>query len=183
MKKAILIALTVLAALPAPSAHAEIGPVTLLLAGGAEENVIKIGLSPDGRDYLIRSIDPLEAGGGLCEHPEERPNELACEAPSIAGFEVNVGGGADTIVLATDIPIPATLRGGPGNDRLVGGGIADKLVGGPGDDALSGRRGDDWILGGPGRDRLVGGPGDDQLRGGPEKDALIGGSGENILVQ
>ncbi|HEV2790435.1 MAG TPA: hypothetical protein VGV69_03965, partial [Solirubrobacterales bacterium] len=148
MKKAtLLIALTVLAALPASAAHAEIGAVTLLLAGDREDNAIRIALSPDGRDYAIHSIDTLEAGGGLCEHPEERPNELVCEAPAIAGFEVNVGAGDDSVVLATDIPIPVTLRGGAGNDRLVGGGVADKLVGGPGDDTLSGRRGNDWVLG------------------------------------
>jgi Ca2+-binding RTX toxin-like protein len=183
MKKAILIVLTLLAALPAGAAEAETGPLTLLLAGGREDNSIRISLSPDGRDYVIRSIVPLEAGGDLCRHPEERPNELLCTATEIAGFEVNVGGGADSVVLASDIPIPATLRGGPGDDRLIGGGVSDKIVGGPGNDVLSGRRGDDWLLGGPGRDRLVGGPGNDQLRGGPEKDVLIDGAGQDEELQ
>jgi Ca2+-binding RTX toxin-like protein len=183
MKKAILIVLTLLAALPAPAARAELGPVTLLLAGGSEDNVIRIALNPDGRDYALRSAHSLEAGGGICRHPEERPNELLCQAGVIAGFEVNVGGGDDTVALAPDVWIPATLRGGPGGDRLLGGSVSDKLVGGPGDDSLFGRRGDDWVLGGPGRDRLVGGAGNDQLRGGPENDALIGGPGENTLIQ
>jgi Ca2+-binding RTX toxin-like protein len=182
MKKHFLIAVACFAALAAPVAHAE-GPLTLLLAGGSEDNVIRISLTPDGRAFAIVSSTPLEAGGDICWHPEERANELLCKAPAIAGFEVNVGGGEDSVVLGSDIPIPATLRGGPGRDRLTGGGVSDKIVGGAGADYLSGRRGDDWILGGPGPDRLLGGPGNDQLRGGPDTDDLVGGPGHDEEVQ
>jgi hypothetical protein len=183
MKKSILIVLTLFAALLAPPAHAEGGPLTLLLAGTRAGDVFRIGLSPDGREYRISSRATLEAGGDVCWHPEERMTELACEAPKIAGFEVNVLGGDDTVVLESDLPIPATLRGGPGRDRLTGGAVADKIVGGPGADVLSGRRGDDLLLGGPGDDRLVGGQGNDRLQGGPGSDLLVGGPGENSLLQ
>jgi Ca2+-binding RTX toxin-like protein len=183
MKKSILIALTLLVALLAPSAHAEGGPLTLLLAGTRADDVFRITLSPDGREYRISSGAMLEAGGDVCWHPDERMDELACDAPSIAGFEVNVLGGDDTVVLGSDIPIPATLRGGPGRDRLTGGSAADKIVGGPGPDVLSGRRGDDLLIGGPGDDHLVGGPGDDRLQGGPGTDLLVGGPGQNSLLQ
>lgn len=183
MKRALLISLTILAAFAAPTAHAVDGPLNLLLAGGPEADTIRISLSSDGRDYVISSSATLEAGGGVCSHPEERPNELVCKAPEIAGFEVNAAGDDDSIVLAPDVPVPATLRGGGGGDRLVGGGADDKVVGGPGADVLFGRRGDDWLFGGLGHDRLVGGPGDDQLRGGPQRDVLLGGSGRNQIVQ
>lgn len=182
MKKSILIALTLFAALLAPPAHAEGGPLTLLLAGTGADDAFRIGLSPDGREYRIASEAMLEAGGDVCWHPEEQMTELACDAPSIAGFEVNVLGGDDTVVLGSDIPIPATLRGGPGRDRLIGGSVADKIIGGSGDDVLVGRGGDDLLLGGPGSDRLIGGAGDDQLRGGPGTDFLSGGPGRNSLV-
>jgi hypothetical protein len=183
MKKSILIALTLCAALLAPAAHAEPGPLTLLLSGTQADDVFRIGLSPDGREYRITSEAMLEAGGDVCWHPEERMTELACDAPAIAGFEVNGASGDDTVVLGSDIPIPATLRGGPGRDRLTGGAVADKIVGGPGGDALSGRRGDDLLLGGPGSDHLAGGQGNDQLRGGPGTDLLVGGPGQNSLLQ
>jgi Ca2+-binding RTX toxin-like protein len=183
MKKSILIALTLFAALLAPPAHAEGGPLTLLLAGTPADDVFRIDLSPDGREYRISSDATLEAGGDVCRHPEERMNELACDAPSIAGFEVNLLGGDDTAVLGSDIPIPATLRGGPGRDRLTGGSVADKIIGGPGSDALSGRRGDDLLIGGPGDDHLVGGQGNDRLQGGPGTDLLVGGPGQNSLLQ
>jgi Ca2+-binding RTX toxin-like protein len=183
MKKAILTVLTALAALSATPAHAENGPLTLLLTGGAEDNSIRISLSADGRDYVIQSRVVLEAGGEICTHPEGHPTELLCEAPAIAGFEVNVDGGNDKVVLTSDIPVPATLRGGPGDDKLLGGGASDKLLGGSGNDFLSGRRGDDWLFGGTGNDHLLGGPGNDQLRGGPGVDVLNGGPGQNDLVQ
>lgn len=184
MKKTILIALTLLTGLQAASfARAEPGPVTLLISGGSGNSVLHISLTPDGRGYLILSTEPLEVGGGICEHPsEEVSTELLCKAPAIAGFEVNAGGGADSVYFSSDIPVPVTVRGGAGNDRLIGGSAADKLIGGPDQDLLEGRRGDDWLLGGPGTDKLVGGPGDDVLRGGPDKDNLVGGPGNNELV-
>jgi Ca2+-binding RTX toxin-like protein len=182
MKKAILIAVVVLAVLPIGFARAEAGPVTLLISGDAEDSTLQISLSPDGREYLILSTVPLEVGGNLCSHPEEVPTELFCKASAIAGFEVNAGGGSDTIAFTSDIPVPVTVRGGSEGDRLSGGGASDKIIGGPGDDVLTGRRGDDWMLGGPGVDSLAGGPGNDQLRGGPDKDKLLGGPGHNDLL-
>jgi Ca2+-binding RTX toxin-like protein len=182
MKKAILIALVVSAAVPAAFARGDVGAVTLLITGATENSSLRISLTPDGREYVILSAAPLEVGGNLCSHPEEVPSELFCKATAIAGFEVNVGSGSDLVTFTSDIPVPVTIRGGPGNDRLTGGGASDKIVGGSGHDLLVGRRGDDWIFGGPGRDRLVGGPGNDQLRGGPDKDSIVGGPGRNEVV-
>ncbi len=163
MKRAILTATTVLVAWAATTAHASEPKLTVLLAGGSEANMISIALSPDGRDYVINSVVPLDVGGNLCAHPEGRENELICAATSIGGFEVNSGAGDDSVVVGREVPVPVTLRGGPGADRLVGGSGADRLVGGSGDDVLVGRLGDDSLFGGPGRDTLLGGPGSNQL--------------------
>jgi Ca2+-binding RTX toxin-like protein len=182
MKKTILIVLALLAVLPADLGRAESGPVTLLISGGPGNSGLNISLTPDGRQYTILSTEPLEVGGNVCEHPQEEvPNELLCTATAIAGFEVNAGGGSDSVYFSSDIPVPVTARGGAGNDRLIGGGASDKLIGGPDRDYLEGRRGDDWLLGGPGPDTLLGGPGNDQLRGGPDKDKIVGGPGKNEL--
>lgn len=182
MKKLILIVSILLAAVPAAPARAETGPLILLIAGNDINNAFNVSLSPDGRSYSILSTLALEVGGSICSHPEQIPTELECKATAIAGFEVNAAGGSDTVVFGSDIPVPVTVRGGPGSDRLSGGGVADKVIGGPGDDRLIGRRGDDWIEGGPGLDRLMGGQGDDQLRGGPGEDKLVGGPGNNTLL-
>jgi hypothetical protein len=184
MKKTILIAVSMLAALQAPLlAHAEGSPVNVLLAGGPEANTIGISLSPDGREYVIDSIAPLEIGSTVCSNPPEKPNELVCQAAAIDGFEVNAGSGDDYVGVAGNVPVPVTVRGGAGADRLTGGGGPDKLLGGPGDDHLSGRGGADVLSGGPGDDVLVGGSGNDVLRGGPGQDTLIGGAGSNELQQ
>jgi Ca2+-binding RTX toxin-like protein len=181
MKRAILIAMTVLAT-NAGIAHASQQPVTILLAGGSETNTISISLSADGRTYTIKSAAPLEVGGSVCSHPEGREDELVCEAMAIGGFEVNAGSGGDSVAIGRAVPVPVTMRGGAGNDRLVGGGGDDKLLGGAGDDVLVGRAGADSLYGGPGNDRLIGCSGNDLLTGGPGEDTLLGGSGRNELV-
>jgi Ca2+-binding RTX toxin-like protein len=178
-----LISLAALALFAPATGHAATKAYTVLLAGGDEANMIRIWLSNDGRQYAIDSVVQLEVGGDVCEHPAEDPNELLCDAPSIAGFEVNAGGGDDRVRVAPSVTVPVTMRGGAGNDVLVGGSAADKLIGGSGDDRLFGGRGDDQLYGGPGNDVLVGGPGDDLLNGGPGRDRLIGGPGNDLVRQ
>jgi Ca2+-binding RTX toxin-like protein len=146
--------------------------VNLVLAGSPGDDRITIELSADGRSYEIESATPLEVGGTVCTHPGKRPEALSCEAVAIAGFEVNTGAGDDTVTLGRTVPVPATIRGGEGDDVLTGGNGNDKLIGGSGDDELNGRGGDDL---------LIGGSGDDTLNGGPGEDRLIGGSGRNVL--
>jgi Ca2+-binding RTX toxin-like protein len=179
MKKLLLISFALLALLVPGTAPAETKTYTVLLAGGEEANTIKIWLSPDGRQYVIDSAVQLEVGGTVCTHPEDNPNELLCDAPTIAGFEVNAGGGDDEISVARDVTAPVTLRGGAGDDLLIGGGGSDKLIGGNGDDRLFGWGGADQLYGGPGSDKLIGGQGADILRGGPGADTLAGGPGAN----
>ncbi len=179
MKKALLMTIAVLMASFAATAPASDRSFNVVLAGGPEDNSISIALSADGRQYVITSIAALEVASGICAHPEGDPFTLTCAATKIGGFEVNGNGGGDSVVLSREVPVPVTLRGGPGDDRLVGGAGNDKLVGGPGDDVLIGRGGGDWLYGGPGNDKLRGGSGDDLLRGGPGRDQLFGGSGRD----
>lgn len=172
MKQALsLIVLAILVALPA---HGQAKPQTfnILVAGGSEQNMIHIWLTPDGRSYVIDSLVPLEVGGTVCANPEGTPNELVCEAPLVSSFEVNSGAGDDVVSVAWDVPVPVTLRGGAGDDTLVGGRGSDKLIGGPGNDKLVGRSGKDWLYGGPGDDRLIGGRGEDTCHRGPGSDVV-----------
>lgn len=181
MKRAILIVCALLAVQTATLAHAEEAGVNLLLTGGPEADRIEVKVSADGRSYLIEAQGPLEVGGEICSHPDGNENSLVCEARAISSFEVNAGGGNDTISFSPKVTVPVTLRGGPGNDRLRGGAGNDKLVGGSGNDVLTGEGGDDWLYGGPGNDHLYGGPGSDRLIGGPGDDVMVGGPGHNIL--
>jgi Ca2+-binding RTX toxin-like protein len=155
--------------------------LNIVLAGTSGDDHITVELSVDGRSYEIESATPLEVASPVCTHPEKLPDELLCEATPIAGFEINTGAGDDYVALGKTVPVPATIRGGEGDDVLIGGAGADKLIGGPGDDELNGRGGNDLLIGGAGDDTLLGGPGDDVLRGGPGHNIEVGGTGKNSV--
>jgi Ca2+-binding RTX toxin-like protein len=187
----VLAALVATASIAAGSAAAiqgprtEIGPpeksINLVLAGSPGDDQITIELSADGRFYEIDSATPLEVSSPVCSHPEKVQEDLLCEATPIAGFEVNTGAGNDSVVMGRLVPVPATIRGGEGDDVLVGGAAADKLIGGPGNDELNGRGGNDVLIGGSGDDTLIGGPGNDILQGGPGHNTVVGGPGKNLI--
>lgn len=92
---------------------------------------------------------------------------------------------------------PNDLRGGGGNDRLIGrqdndtlhgGGGKDRLFGQYGDDVLRGAAGNDRLYGDGdseyafGNDRLIGGRGNDSLFGIEGADTLLGGAGHDRLI-
>lgn len=83
------------------------------------------------------------------------------------------GGGGDDVIDASGAPVPVTLIGGAGNDRLLGGRFADSLSAGAGNDTLFGGQGDDRLAGDAGNDYLSGGPGIDRLLGGDGNDQLV----------
>ena len=184
MKKLLATAAVAIAA-AAIAIPAQAAPgVTVVLAGGDEADAIVISVSPhDGHSFVIESATPLEVGGTVCTHPEGMPNQLVCDSNQVSSFEVNTGGGDDSVTIARAVGVPVTLRGGPGNDHLTGGGsvLGDRLIGGPGDDVLNGMGGPDVLYGGPGNDTLIGGTGDDKLFGGPGDDRLFGGPNNDVL--
>jgi Ca2+-binding RTX toxin-like protein len=93
------------------------------------------------------------------------PVELFAVSGAVRVFGL---GGDDVIdALGMSAKYVAELRGGDGNDVLVGGAGADLLFGGDGNDLLRG---------GGGRDLLAGGRGTDQLLGEGGSDVLIGGA-------
>jgi Ca2+-binding RTX toxin-like protein len=162
---AALLAVSAPAAAPTPRAIAATEhSVNVVLAGSPGDDRITIELSADGTAYEIASAMPLEVGGTVCRLPEKRLEALTCEAAPIAGFEVNTGAGIDTVTLGRTVPVPATIRGGEGDDVLTGGAGNDKLIGGAGEDELNGRGGNDMLIGGPGEDKLNGGSGQNVLR-------------------
>ncbi|MET0266236.1 MAG: Ig-like domain-containing protein, partial [Duganella sp.] len=82
----------------------------------------------------------------------------------------------------------ATLRGGDGQNIVIGDGAAqnillgaddDQLFGGAGDDVIGSAGGDDLLDGGSGNDIVVGGIGNDTLRGGTGNDVLQGGRSDS----
>ncbi|AVR97924.1 DUF4214 domain-containing protein [Pseudoduganella armeniaca] len=75
----------------------------------------------------------------------------------------------------------ATLRGGAGNNYVVGDDARQNIYLGAGDDVLLGGGGDDVVGSAGGDDRLDGGAGNDVTIGGIGNDSLAGGSGDDVL--
>lgn len=118
---------------------------------------------------------------------------------AVESISIDAKGGNDTVELIGRVYVPASIEGGAGNDRLVGGWGNDSISGGPGHDVIHAGRGDDWlaggggndlirgdigndtVLGGAGNDRLFGDAGFDSLEGGLGNDILYGGIGNDLL--
>ncbi|MGH2724512.1 MAG: calcium-binding protein [Actinomycetota bacterium] len=109
----------------------------------------------------------------------------------VPSFVVHGGGGPDRLLVERGVATPSLeLHGQAGKDVVRGGDGDDVLLGGPGDDEVRGGLGADLLLGGPdddvlsgggGEDELRGEEGDDVLRGGPRDDQLFGGEGHDVL--
>ncbi|MBI4183928.1 MAG: FG-GAP repeat protein [Proteobacteria bacterium] len=111
--------------------------------------------------------------------PEPEPAHAATSLKGGRGDDLLVGGdGNDRLFGRRGDDV---LLGGAGRDRLWGGPGNDTLVGGAGDDRLAGGHGSDLLDGGDGDDRLFGGHGDDTLIGGAGDDVLRGGHGDDVL--
>jgi hypothetical protein len=109
---------------------------------------------------------------------------------SISSLSVLGMAGDDLIQLDAGV-MPASVKGGQGNDTVLGsagddtlrGGLGhDRLVGGAGSDLIYGGRGMDTLRAGGGNDQLFGGAGNDQLSGGGGNDTLNDTSGNDTLV-
>jgi Ca2+-binding RTX toxin-like protein len=93
---------------------------------------------------------------------------------------VTANAGDDLIVLSTT-PLPSTVSGGDGADRIAGGLNDDSLSGNAGKDVIAGGGGNDRLAGNGGRDKLAGDDGDDRLFGGSSGDWLAGQNGDDQL--
>ncbi len=74
------------------------------------------------------------------------------------------------------------LRGGDGNDSIIGSQMRDVILGGDGNDTLLGKEGDDTLRGEDGHDGLSGFDGNDVLDGGRGFDQGFGGLGDDTLT-
>jgi Ca2+-binding RTX toxin-like protein len=128
---------------------------------------------------------------GLSESPttirvldDSIENAASVSAAAVSRIVINARGGADFVSLDStenggDTPIvaPSVVRGGAGDDRLVGGSGCDILVGDAGDDTLRGKRGNDLLIGGEGADTLYGGQDQDLHIG-----CVVTGSNADLLA-
>ena len=149
----------------------------------------KIG-GTDGE--LIISSPKLKNTGGGVTHTSLGPDQNITVPAK--GFILGFGGaGGDVLRVANSVKNPINFYGGPGADRISGGGGKDILYGDdsngtPESDVLQGNDGDDVLVGdferpdGTGaRDALHGGKGKDTILGGGGSDDIYGGAGNDVL--
>lgn len=132
-----------------------------VIAGGSDDGVSVFTLAPDGRLLHLQTL-PHTLGGGL-----QNVNQLTASvsgdqiqvfatsgtAAGLTQFNIDLDQMADATVAAVGAQ---TLRGGDGQDMLVGSDVgADTLIGGAGDDILISGAAGARMTGGDGADRFV----------------------------
>lgn len=188
-----------------------LGLAALVPAGAQAASSISVGITADGRIAAIGDAstnaltvsdqaDPACPGGSPCYEVRSFDNPVVASAPcvvsvsdsgtalcpraTVTGITMDGREGTDELIVSDFVffpPIPATLSGGVGDDRLQGSNGADTVIGGIDDDTIMGGGGNDLLAGNPGADRLLGAKGVDRLLGGPGKDNLVGGLGNDSL--
>ena len=145
----------------APASRVTFNGGRLIIVGDGGPNTITVTRTP-------HTIAVVVDGQKLKLRPRPKPDTLT-------SIRVRGKGGDDVIVLdESGGPLPdATLQGGLGNDRLVGGSGATRLIG---------KDGNDTMTAGAGPTSIDAGPGDDTLTGGPGPVAMLAGAGNDVLV-
>jgi Ca2+-binding RTX toxin-like protein len=118
--------------------------------------MVVVGTS--GRDVI--TVSPTRRSGELLVRMN---GQVQGQFQPTGRIIVLARGGDDSVLIDRRIATPAELRGGAGNDLLVGGGGADLILGEAGNDSLRGAGGRDLLIGGLGADILRGEAGDDLL--------------------
>jgi Ca2+-binding RTX toxin-like protein len=184
----------------ASAAHAEraAGGV-LTVTGGSETNGVTVALASG--NYMVTDSAGMDEGPG-CSNVDATTS--SCSAGPVTAFSANLGAGDDGF--STTAPIPVRVAGGPGDDDLGGGPMADTLIaetnpddpgtgrntlsggggndnlfGGGGPDIVRGGVGNDGVAGAGGEDMVDGEEGDDSVSGGPGRDTLFGSAGNDSL--
>ncbi len=144
-----------------------------LVAGGDGNDTVTGG---SGDDILVGGL--FSAGAAVVAETGDDLLEGGSGADTLFGDSWALGAPLDFGVIGGN----DTLRGGTGNDLVVGQSGNDALAGGAGNDTLLGTDGNDLIRGGGGDDQVWGGNGHDLLLGEGGNDALTGGDGRDVLI-
>jgi Ca2+-binding RTX toxin-like protein len=160
------------------------GPADDTLNGGAGADVLH---GQDGPDVLSGDGD----GAGVEASVVAGSSDILDGGPGrdFASYEgrrtavhANLNDGTATVAGERDRFLGIeSLRGGRGNDTLLGNGIGNTIEGGPGRDVLHGGDGDDVLDGGSAADKLFGGRDSDHLVSSGVNDESDGASGNDYF--
>jgi Ca2+-binding RTX toxin-like protein len=117
--------------------------------------------------------DTIDGGGGTDTASFDERRRARLRVDLRTGIATAAGGERDTLARV------ANLRGGSGDDVLIGDGGTNDLTGGGGEDELRGREGADALTGGG---RLDGGAGDDLIRLAGHGRAICGAGAGDLVA-
>jgi Ca2+-binding RTX toxin-like protein len=171
VRRAVLV-LLVFAVLPASAeAHSivRIGGTTVnyLSADATSLNSLTMRMSGGRIEFSDRTVDGgIDPGtcdpGAITEDANAWIIQVFCSRQRIAAARIDLGEREDRAEI--DLPMRATVLGGPGSDVLRTGSPADRVEGDDGNDDVASGGGNDVVDGGLGYDVLRAGDGDDQVR-------------------
>ncbi len=149
----------------------------VLQGGGGDDTLVGDGDERGGAD-LGGGNDVIDGGAGVDFMPYTS-RATAVRVDLASGTATGAGGERDGVTGIENV------KGGAGDDVLLGDGARNRLEGGPGSDRLYGRGGDDrlgnLVGSDAGADALHGGGGADVLVAGGKRYRLYGGSGNDEL--
>ncbi len=126
---------------PPPTGSATVSNGTLLFtaAPGKANNVV---VTTNGSAVVLADGgDEVTAGDGCTQDGDRR---VVC--PGVAKLRLTLADGDDRALNGTRLPTDSTgIRGGPGNDVIIGGELGELLVGDEGTDELRGGGGSDAL--------------------------------------
>ena len=139
--------------------------VTYLSADATSLNTLIVRTAGQRIEFSDRTVD----GGidpGSCDPGAINQStwivQVFCSRERLDAVRIDLGEREDRATI--DLPLPATLLGGPGSDVLRAGAPADRVEGGDGNDDVGAGGGNDVVDGGLGYDVVRGDDGDDELR-------------------
>ena len=144
----------------------------LVINGTADRDVLLLALSD-----LPESLESIRINGG------DGADKIVLTAidDAFTGTITLNGEAGNDIINAARSSKAVSIDGGAGDDRLIGGQVADVINAGDGEDFVNGKGGDDQIDGGGGNDKLNGAVGNDQINGGDGDDKINGQAGDDVI--
>ncbi|WP_298913083.1 Hint domain-containing protein [uncultured Roseobacter sp.] len=176
----------------------DIGPNSTIDARGINDrfqitlNANSITFTDTENGGVTTYLDTDIAGGSFSEFVEFRGNDANNNVSGSVGLNARgYRGGSGDDTFTDDGSLGGTIRGGRGDDVLIGGTGNNNIRGGAGDDILRGGSGNNNLRGGSGDDilfaedgsgNLEGEGGDDTIFAGLNTTFVRGGSGDNSLT-
>ena len=150
--------------------YATVNNAAFTLNGGTGFDEVHL-LGTNGVDTVTSTGATLTQAGGTVTFG------TALERANIDAFD-----GDDSINITTFAAVPTIIRGGLGDDTILGSALADLIYGGSGNDVLIGAAGSDTIYGEDGNDRFGEPAAGDPAANDPGNDTFFGGDGSDLFV-